>query len=221
MKFLLDTANVDDVKRISAMVPVYGVTTNPGIVAASGKSVFDILPALRDAMGGKGVLLAQVISPTVEGMLEDAHKLTSRVENLIVKVPATPNGLIAIKELSKQGITTLGTSIYGAAQGFMAALAGAKYLSPYVSRIDAQGGNGPEVVKELQTLISLHKPDVEIVNASFKSPRQALECMLIGSAGITLAPSIFDLFVSDPAVLAAIKDFGDKWYKAFNRHTLD
>lgn len=221
MKFLLDTANVDDVKRISAMVPVWGVTTNPGIVAASGKSVFDVLPALRDAMGGKGVLLAQVIAPTVEGMLEDAHKLTSRVENLIVKVPSTPNGLIAIKELSKQGITTLGTSIYGAAQGFMAALAGAKYLSPYVSRIDAQGGNGPEVVKELQTLISLHKPEVEIVNASFKSPRQALECMLIGSAGITLAPSIFDLFVSDPAVLAAIKDFGDKWHKAFNRDTLD
>lgn len=221
MKFLLDTADIEDIKRISKMVPVDGVTTNPGIIAASGKSVFELLPAIRDAMGGKGMLLAQVISPTVEGMLEDAHKLTSRIKNLIIKVPVTPNGLIAIKELSQQGIKTLGTSIYGAAQGFMAALAGASYLSPYVSRIDAQGGNGPETVKELQCLISKHKPEVEIVNASFKSPRQALECMLIGSAGITLPPAIFDLFISDPAVLAAIDEFGQQWYKAFNRHTLD
>ncbi|MBH9969906.1 MULTISPECIES: transaldolase family protein [Commensalibacter] len=221
MKFLLDTADVEDIKRICAMVPVDGVTTNPGIVAASGKSVFDLLPAIRDAMSGKGMLLAQVISPTVEGMIKDAHTLTSRVENLIVKVPVTPNGLVAIKELTKEGIPTLGTSIYGAAQGFMAALAGAKYLSPYVSRIDAQGGNGPETVKELQNLISQHKPDVEIVNASFKSPRQALECMMIGSAGITLPPSIFDLFIADPAVLAAVTEFGNQWFKAFNRHTLD
>ncbi|CAI3932589.1 MULTISPECIES: transaldolase family protein [Commensalibacter] len=220
MKILLDTSDVKAIKRISGMFPVWGVTTNPAIVAAGGTPLFDLLPAIRDAMGGKGTLFAQVISPTVEGMIDDAQKLRERVENLVVKVPVTPCGLKVIKELTAQGIPTLATSVYGAAQGLLGLLAGAQYVSPYVSRIDAQGGNGPEVVSELQSLISTHCPEKELVAASFKSPRQALECMLIGCKGITLPVDIFDLFIADPAVGIAVKQFEEKWQNTFHQNNL-
>lgn len=220
MKILLDTSDVKAIKRISGMFPVWGVTTNPAIVAAGGVPLFDLLPAIRDAMGGKGTLFAQVIAPTVEGMIDDAHKLRERVDNLVVKVPVTPSGLQVIKELTEQNIPTLATSVYGAAQGLLGVLAGAKYVSPYVSRIDAQGGNGPEVVSELQALLSTHAPEKELVAASFKSPRQALECMLIGCKGITLPVDIFDLFIADPAVGIAVKQFEEKWQNTFHQENL-
>lgn len=221
MKLCLDTSDVKAVKRISAMLPVTGVTTNPSIVAASGIALFDLLPALRDAMGGTGTLFAQVISPTVEGMIEDAHKLTERVKDLVVKVPVTSKGLMVIKELTKQGIPTLGTAVYGAAQGFMGALAGAQFISPYVSRIDAQGGDSIQTVSELQSLLSTHRPDSHILAASFKSPRQALECMVIGCQGITLPTNIVDLFISDPAVSAAVEQFEESWQHTFNKTTIE
>lgn len=220
MKILLDTSDVKAIKRIAGMFPIWGVTTNPAIVAAGGTPLFDLLPAIRDALGGKGTLFAQVISPTVKGMIEDARKLHQRVDNLVVKVPVTPLGLQAIKELTAEGIPTLATAVYGSAQGLLGVLAGAKYVSPYVSRIDAQGGNGPEVVSELQALLSTHAPEKELVAASFKSPRQALECMLIGCKGITLSVDVFDLFLADPAVGIAVKQFEEKWESAFNQKTL-
>ncbi|CAK7193169.1 Fructose-6-phosphate aldolase 1 [Commensalibacter sp. Nvir] len=220
MKLYLDTSDIQAVKRISAIFPVSGVTTNPLIVCAGETSLFDLLPALRDAMGGQGTLFAQVISNTVEGMIEDALKLRERVENLVVKVPVTPKGLQAIKELTKQGVPTLATAVYGAAQGFLGVLAGAQYVSPYVSRIDAQGGDGPATVSELQCLLSTHAPEKELVAASFKSPRQALECMLIGCKGITLPVNVFDMFISDPAVFAAVDQFESAWQKKFNKTCL-
>ncbi|MDI2089911.1 transaldolase family protein [Commensalibacter oyaizuii] len=220
MKLLLDTSDVHAIKRIAKMFPIWGITTNPAIVAAGGVQLFDLLPAIRDALGGEGTLFAQVISSSVEGMIEDAHKLNERVENLVVKVPVTPKGLQVIKELTKQGIPTLATSVYGAAQGLLGVLAGAKYVSPYVSRIDAQGGDGAQTVSELQCLLSTHAPDKELVAASFKSPRQALECMLIGCKGITLPVNIFDLFISDPAVAVAVDQFVENWGKAFHTDCL-
>ncbi|CAI3923891.1 Transaldolase/fructose-6-phosphate aldolase (TalA) (PDB:1F05) [Commensalibacter communis] len=220
MKILLDTSDVQAIKRIAATFPVWGVTTNPAIVATGRVQLFDLLPAIRDALGGKGTLFAQVISSSVEGMITDAQKLYERVDNLVVKVPVTPKGLQVIKELSAQNIPTLATAVYGSAQGLLGILAGAKYVSPYVSRIDAQGGNGPEVVSELQSLLSMHAPESELIAASFKSPRQALECMLIGCKGITLSPEVFDLFLADPAVAIAVTQFEEKWKGAFSTDCL-
>lgn len=220
MKILLDTSDVKAIKRISNIFPIWGVTTNPSIVAAGATPLFDLLPAIRDAMGGKGTLFAQVISHSVEGMIDDAHKLNERVDNLVVKVPTTPKGLEVIKTLTEEGVATLATAVYGAAQGLLGVLAGSKYVSPYVSRIDAQGGDGSQVVADLQSLLLTHAPDKELVAASFKSPKQALDCMLIGCKGITLSPDIFDLFVNDPAVGVAVDQFEEKWQNAFHRDNL-
>ena len=107
-------------------------------------------------------------------MVEEAKRLSNAVPGLVVKIPVTSEGLAAIKMLKKEGITTLGTAVYSASQGLLAALAGAKYIAPYVNRIDAQGGDGIRTVQELQTLLELHAPNSMVLAASFKTPRQAL-----------------------------------------------
>jgi fructose-6-phosphate aldolase 2 len=122
--------------------------------------------------------------------------------------------------LKKEGITTLGTAVYSAAQGLLAALAGAKYVAPYVNRIDAQGGDGIRTVQELQTLLELHAPNSMVLAASFKTPRQALDCLLAGCEAITLPLDVAQQMLNTPAVESAIEKFEQDWNNAFGRITL-
>lgn len=220
MELYLDTANIAAIKRLAPIFPICGVTTNPSIVAKEGRSIFALLEELQAILGSESLLFAQVISSDAKSMIKESEKLRAIVPTLITKIPVTAEGLIAIKELSKQGVPTLGTAVYGAAQGFMAALAGADYIAPYVNRIDAQGGNSRETVAELQQLLELHCPESKVLAASFKTPRQALDCMLAGCEAITLPVDIAELFIADPAVDAAIKKFDQDWIQAFGSLTL-
>lgn len=140
MELYLDTSDVAAVKRLARVFPLAGVTTNPSIVASGKRPVDVVLPELREALGGKGRLFAQVMAPRAEQMVEEAKKLRKIINDLVVKVPVTAEGLAAIKLLKAEGIPTLGTAVYGAAQGLLSALAGAEYVAPYVNRVDAQGG---------------------------------------------------------------------------------
>jgi len=148
MELYLDTSDVAAVKKLARIFPLAGVTTNPSIVAAGKKPLETLLPELHDALGGQGRLFAQVMANTAEGMVSDARKLRAIIPDVVVKVPVTAEGLAAIKMLKIEGIPTLGTAVYGAAQGLLAALAGAEYVAPYVNRIDAQGGSGIRSVGE-------------------------------------------------------------------------
>ena len=215
MELYLDTADVAAIKRLAAILPIKGVTTNPSIVAKSGKPIFDLLAELQDLLGTDKLLFAQVLSHTAKEMIKEAEQLRKVVPSIVTKIPVNAEGLIAIKELTKQGIPTLGTAVYGAGQGFLAALAGAKYIAPYVNRIDAQGGNSKETVYELQTLLDLHCPESMVLAASFRTPRQALDCMLAGCQSITLPVDVAELFIADPAVDAAVAKFDQDWCGAF------
>lgn len=220
MELYLDTADVNVVKRLASILPIQGVTTNPSIIAKERKPIFDILSELQDVLGPEGQLFAQVISSNANDMIKEAEKLINRYPTIVTKVPVNAEGLVAIKELTKQGITTLGTAVYGAGQGFLSALAGAKYVAPYVNRIDAQSGSGIDVVKELQTLLNTHCPSSMILAASFRTPRQVLDCLLAGCKSITIPPDVAELFIADPAVDAAIKKFDSDWINAFGDLTL-
>ncbi|WP_392552147.1 fructose-6-phosphate aldolase [Orbus wheelerorum] len=219
MELYLDTADVSSVKRLHSILPIKGVTTNPSIIAKEKKPLFDILAELQAVIGVDGQLFAQVIANNAQDMIKEAQALTKRFPSLVVKVPVTAQGLIAIKSLTELGITTLGTAVYGAGQGLLSALAGAKYVAPYVNRIDAQSGSGIDVVNELQTLLTLHAPSSMMLAASFRTPRQALDCLLAGCEAITLPVDIAELFISDPAVDAAIDKFENDWQKAFGKLT--
>lgn len=138
---------------------------------------------------------------------------------LVVKIPVTSEGLAAIQMLKKEGITTLGTAVYSAS-GATAALAGAKYIAPYVNRIDAQGGDGIRAVRELQTLLELHAPNSMVLAASFKTPRQALDCLLAGCEAITLPLDVAQQMLNTPAVESAIEKFEQDWNNAFGHINL-
>lgn len=220
MELYLDTADVSAVKRLARVLPLHGVTTNPSIVAQAGKPIWEVLPALRDALGGTGKLFAQVMAGDAERMVADAVLLHQRVPGLIVKVPATAEGLAAIKKLKSMSIPTLGTAVYGAAQGLLSALAGAEYVAPYINRVDAQGGDGIVMVRELQQLLTLHAPHAKVLAASFKTPRQALECMLAGCQSLTLPVGVAEQLLATPAVDAAVATFEQDWQNAFGTHLL-
>ncbi|QLV82107.1 fructose-6-phosphate aldolase [Enterobacter cloacae] len=195
MELYLDTSDVAAVKKLARIFPLAGVTTNPSIVAAGKTPLDELLPALHDALGGKGRLFAQVMATTAEG-------------------------LAAIKMLKAEGIPTLGTAVYGAAQGMLSALAGAEYVAPYVNRVDAQGGDGIQTVVELQQLLTLHAPQSKVLAASFKTPRQALDCLLAGCESITLPLDVAQQFITSPAVDAAIVKFEQDWQGAFGRTSI-
>jgi len=220
VELYLDTANVAEVERLARIFPLAGVTTNPSIVAAGKETLWEVLPRLQKALGEEGTLFAQTMSRDAQGMVEEARRLHDAIPGIVVKIPVTAEGLAAIKQLKKEGITTLGTAVYSASQGLLAALAGAKYVAPYVNRIDAQGGDGIRTVQELQTLLELHAPDAMILAASFKTPRQALDCLLAGCEAITLPLDVAQQMLNTPAVESAIEKFEQDWNSAFGQLTL-
>ena len=220
MELYLDTSDVAAVRRLARVFPLAGVTTNPSIVAASERPLDALLPELRDALGGEGKLFAQVLATRAEEMVAEAKKLRGIVPDLVVKVPVTAEGLAAIKLLRQEGIPTLGTAVYGAAQGLMSALAGAEYVAPYVNRIDAQCWSGIRSVEELQQLLTLHAPHAKVLAASFKTPRQALDCLLAGCQAITLPLDVAQQMIASPAVDAAVEKFAVEWEGAFGRRGL-
>lgn len=215
MELYLDTANVQEVARLARIFPLAGVTTNPSIIAAGKTPLFDVLTRLQDALGEQGKLFAQVMSRDAQGMVLEAKRLDNAFPGIVVKVPVTAEGLAAIRLLKKAGITTLGTAVYCAAQGLLAALAGADYVAPYVNRIDAQGGDSIQTVWELQRLLELHAPQCKMLAASFKSPRQVLDCLLTGCEAFTLPLDVAQQLLGTPAVEAAVNKFEQDWNSAF------
>ena len=204
MELYLDTANVAEVERLARIFPIAGVTTNPSIIAASKESIWEVLPRLQKAIGDEGILFAQTMSRDAQGMVEEAKRLRDAIPGIVVKIPVT-----------SEGLTTLGTAVYSAAQGLLAALAGAKYVAPYVNRVDAQGGDGIRTVQELQALLEMHAPESMVLAASFKTPRQALDCLLAGCESITLPLDVAQQMLNTPAVESAIEKFEHDWNAAF------
>ena len=220
MELYLDTSDVAAVRRLARIFPLAGVTTNPAIVAAGGQPLDALLPALTEALGGHGRLFAQVLARSADEMVAEARLLRGMVADIVVKVPVTAEGLAAIKLLKAEGIPTLGTAVYGAAQGMLSALAGAEYVAPYVNRVDAQGGDGIQTVVELQQLLTVHAPQSKVLAASFKTPRQALDCLLAGCESITLPLDVAQQLITSPAVDAAIAKFEQDWQNAFGRTSI-
>ena len=218
---LSDHGYVPEVERPARIFPIAGVTTNPSIVAASKEYIGEVLPSLQKVNGVEGIPFAQTMSRYAQGMEEEAKRLRDAIPGIVGKIPVTSEGLAAIKMLKKEGITTLGTAVYSAAQGLLAALAGAKYVAPYVNRVDAQGGDGIRTVQELQALLEMHAPESMVLAASFKTPRQALDCLLAGCESITLPLDVAQQMLNTPAVESPIEKFEHDWDADFGTTHLE
>lgn len=210
MKLCVDIADVAEIKRIYDLYPVDGVSTNPSILAKSGRPPFEVLKEIRQVVGQDGELFVQVVATDAEGMMKDARRIVKELgANTVVKIPCVPQGYKAMMQCKKEGIRTLGTAIYTAMQGYLAAKAGADYVAPYVNRIDNMGFDGVQVAKDIHDIIEQSGYPCELLAASFKNSQQVLELAKYGAGAVTVAPDVIDQFVKNAAIDAAIKAFSD------------
>lgn len=217
MKLLIDDANLDAIKDIVSLYPIDGVTTNPTILSKAGENPKDRLLKIRDLIGPDLDLHCQVVASSKEEMKEQARKLVKLLgENTYIKIPSSGEGFKAMEELSKEGIKVTATGIYTPLQGFLAAKAGAKYLAPYVNRIDNLGYDGLAVARKIQNILEANHFDTEILAASFKNSNQVLDLVERGVGALTLAPTVFNNLVNDRNVDFAIKTFEDDFAKILN-----
>ena len=169
MEFILDTADVQEIKNLNELLTVAGVTTNPTIITKSGKDFQTTVKEIIEVLDEEQTFFIQAISATCEEIVEEAKYIDSlREKNIYVKIPVTHEGLKAIKECKKLGIGVLATAIYTADQAFMAAMNGADYLAPYVNRMENYG-DGIKEVKDLIEMLRVNGLNSKVVAASFKT----------------------------------------------------
>lgn len=207
MKLLIDDANIQKIKEISEFFPVDGVTTNPSILAKSGRQPFEVLSEIREFLGDKE-LHVQVISSDAEGMIAEAAKITEKLgKDTFIKIPVTREGLKAMKALSADGYKITATAIYTPMQAYLAAKAGADYAAPYVNRIDNLGANGIESAMTMHDIFVNGGYKTEILAASFKNSQQVQELAAYGCGCATCAPDIIEGLISNPTVTYAVEAF--------------
>lgn len=208
MKFCIDNADTAEIRRIYEYYPVDGVSTNPSILAKAGRAPYEVLHEIRSIIGKDGELFVQAVARDADGIVTDAHRIVSELgDNTVVKIPSTPEGFKAMKALHEEGIRTLGTAVYTAMQGIIAAKCGAEYVAPYVNRIDNMGFDGVQVSKDIHDAITANGLDSGLLAASFKNSQQVLELVKYGVKAVTVAPNVIDGLVKNAAIDAAVDDF--------------
>jgi TalC/MipB family fructose-6-phosphate aldolase len=209
MKLCIDDANIEKIRRVYELYPIDGVSTNPSILAATGRKPYEVLGEIREVIGSKGELFVQVVSDDADGMLREAETIIDRtgIETLI-KVPCVPQGFKAMKMLAARGIRFIGTAVYTPMQGILAAKIGAEYIAPYVNRIDNMGFDGVGVAKSIHdAIVNNGMTHSGLLAASFKNSQQVLELVKYGVKAVTVAPDLIEGFVKNPAIDAAVVKF--------------
>jgi TalC/MipB family fructose-6-phosphate aldolase len=201
MKLIIDDAHIDLIKKIYEYYPVDGVTTNPSILAKSGRQPFEVLKEIRSFIGEEAELHVQVVAKDADGMVEELGA------NTYVKVPSIPEGFKAMKALAKENINITATAIYTPMQAYLAAKCGASYAAPYVNRIDNMGFNGIQVAKQIHDIFKNNNLKTEVLAASFKNSQQVLELCEYGIGASTIAPDIIEGLVKNQAITSAVDDF--------------
>lgn len=216
MIYMLDTANLEAIKKAVDCYPLDGVTTNPSIVAKENKPLKEIIFSIRELIGPDRLLHVQVMGKSAEVMLEEALALRALDPALYIKVPVTPQGIKAIKLMTERGIPVTATAILTPQQALMAAKAGAEYLAPYVNRLDNICGNGVLVVEEIAHLLKqFNLSKAKVLAASFKNVQQVHEVAKAGSHSVTIAPDVFDQLLVHPLTDSGVAGFVADWESVY------
>lgn len=215
MKFFLDTANIEEIKRVNELGLCDGVTTNPSIIKKEGRDFEEVVKEICKLVDGP--VSAEVTSYECEGMVEQARALSKWAENIVVKIPMTEEGLKAINILSKEKIKTNCTLIFSVSQGLMAMKAGATYISPFMGRIDDMGESGAKLVSELRDVIDIYGYNSQIIAASIRHIGHLEEAALAGAHIATIPGTLFEKLWSHPLTDAGIESFKKDWEAFENR----
>jgi transaldolase len=205
MKIFLDTADVDEIRRASAMGLVDGVTTNPTLVSQTGRAYKEVIKEICTIVDGP--ISAEVISDDAEGMIAEARDWAKVHKNIAVKIPMTLEGLKAVKTCTAEGINTNVTLVFRPLQGLLAAKAGATYISPFVGRLDDIGRDGMDMVAELMTMLRNYGYKTEVIVASIRNTIHVSQSALIGADIITVPFKVFNTLVKHPLTDKGIESF--------------
>lgn len=214
MKFFVDTAKIEDIKKANDMGVICGVTTNPSLIAKEGgKSQEEVLKEIAEIVDGP--ISGEVKATTVdaEGMIEEGREIAKLHKNMIVKIPMTVEGLKATKVLSSEGIKCNVTLIFSANQALLAARAGAAYVSPFLGRLDDISQPGIDLINTIVDIFSNYDIQTEIICASVRNPIHITDCALAGADIATVPYKVIEQMVHHPLTDAGIEKF-QKDYKA-------
>lgn len=211
MKFFIDTANVDAIRRAHERGMVDGVTTNPSLVAKEGRDFREVIDEIASFV--EGPISLEVLSEDAEGMIKEARELNGWIDNAAIKVPLTWEGLKAVRVLSGEGIKTNVTLCFSANQALLAAKAGATFVSPFIGRLDDIGHTGMQLIEDIVQIYSNYAYDTEVIVASIRHPIHVYEAALIGADIATIPPAVMDKMVSHPLTDIGIKRFLADWEK--------
>ena len=211
MEFFLDTANVDEIREIAAWGILDGVTTNPSLIKKSGRDFKQVVAEIASICSGP--ISAEVTALDAEGMIEQALELKKELpENVIIKIPCTPEGLAATKVLTEKGIKTNVTLIFSTSQALMAAKAGATYVSPFIGRIDDTGHEGMNLIAEIMnTWDNYPEISTKVLAASIRHPTHLLQCLQLGAHTATMPAKIFRQLIKHPLTDKGIEGFMKDW----------
>ena len=211
MKYLIDDANLEAIKRLNEFFPITGVTTNPNIIAAEEENIITRLKKIREIIGEEKELHAQVLSSSYAEIITEASWLRDAVKgNFFVKVPVSGEGLKAMSELKRQGYNVTATAIFTPQQALLSAKAGADYLAPYVNRLDNFSADGVSVVAEIVKMMKIYNLKAQVVAASFKSLQQIHNVAMSGAHAATISPDLLEQLVYHPLTSSAIMEFEEK-----------
>lgn len=211
MQLFLDTTDVAVLKDLAATGLVDGVTTNPSLIAKSGRNMLEVIAEICGIV--EGPVSAEVASTDVEGMLAEGRKLAGVAPNVVVKVPLTREGLIATAEFCAEGISTNVTLCFSAVQALLAAKAGATYISPFIGRLDDHGAEGMDLITEIRAIYDNYGYDTEILAASIRTPAHVKEAALAGADCATIPPDVFQALFKHPLTEKGLQQFLADWAK--------
>src|SRR2546422_4660174 len=213
MKFFLDTANLDELKKGAAWGVVDGVTTNPSLIAKEGRPMAEQIRMICDIVDGD--ISAEVVATEAKEMIREGRELARIHKNVVVKCPLTREGIKATSALSKDGIRVNVTLCFSAGQALLAAKAGAYIISPFVGRLDDIGQNGTDLIRSVVTIYKNYGYKTQVLAASMRSPTHIIDCALAGSHIATMPLKVLDMLFNHPLTDKGLDQFLKDYAKVF------
>ncbi|AKN33203.1 transaldolase [Clostridium carboxidivorans P7] len=212
MKIFIDTANVEEIKRVAKWGVLDGVTTNPSLIAKEGRKLKDVIEEICAIVDGP--ISAEVISLEADKMVEEGRELSKLHKNIVIKIPMCEEGLKAVSILAKEGIRTNVTLIFSAQQALLAAKAGASFVSPFMGRLDDIGNAGIMVIEDIAEIFEIYGIETEIIAASIRTPMHVLDCAKAGANISTIPYKVLMQMLKHPLTDAGIQKFLDDYNKS-------
>lgn len=211
MRFFIDTADIEEIRQANLRGWVDGVTTNPSLIAKTGKPFFEVIKEICKEIDGP--VSAEVIGLEVDQMLKEGREIAKIADNVVVKVPLTENGMIAVKKFTAEGIKTNVTLCFSVMQALLAAKAGATMVSPFVGRLDDIGSNGMELIADIVQMYQNYDFSTDVLVASVRNPIHIQQSALLGADIATIPFKVMQQMTHHPLTDKGIKMFLDDWAK--------